>query len=170
MNLTVGRKITGGFLFVIIIMAVMSDYTYVKIININQDYQTMMDANMDKIILAEELATDIAEEAGAKDEKAHAAAVHKTKLRQLYWAEIEALREAARVASLRYPRAVMVAMDSLDTPRVVRGFYLSIFSLADSVFYGAYLEGNPVEPVSNAVDLDDRNVVTPLDEVEEGAA
>ena len=65
MNLTVGRKITGGFLFVIIIMAVMSAYTYVKISNINQDYQTMMDANMDKIILAEELATDIAEEAGA---------------------------------------------------------------------------------------------------------
>jgi hypothetical protein len=112
----------------------------------------------------------LAEEAGAKDEKAHAAAVHKTKLRQLYWAEIEALREAARVASLRYPRAVMVAMDSLDTPRVVRGFALPIFSLADSVFYAAYLEGNPVEPVGNAVDLDDRNVVTPLDEVEEGAA
>ena len=63
MNLTVGRKITGGFLFVIIIMAVMSAYTYVKISNINQDYQTMMNANMDKIILAEELATDIAEEA-----------------------------------------------------------------------------------------------------------
>lgn len=64
MKMTVGKKITGGFLIVILIMAVMSAYTYIKIDNINQDYQTMMDANMEKIILAEELATDVAEEAG----------------------------------------------------------------------------------------------------------
>lgn len=64
MKMTVGKKITGGFLVVILIMAVMSAYTYIKIGDVNRDYQTMMDANMEKIMLAEELATDVAEEAG----------------------------------------------------------------------------------------------------------
>lgn len=54
----------GGFLFVILVMAMMSVYTYVKIEDINRKYQTTMDANMEKVLLAEELATDVAEEAG----------------------------------------------------------------------------------------------------------
>ncbi len=62
MNMTVGKKIMGGFLFVIMIVASMSAYTYIKIDHINREYQTMMDANMEKIVLAEELATDITEE------------------------------------------------------------------------------------------------------------
>lgn len=64
MKLTVGKKIMGGFLLVIAVVAIMSSYTYVKIGQINTEYQTTMDANMEKLFLAEELATDVAEEAG----------------------------------------------------------------------------------------------------------
>lgn len=64
MKMTIGRKIMGGFMIVIVVIAIMSGYTYLKIGHINADYQTMMDANTEKIMLAEELATDIAEEAG----------------------------------------------------------------------------------------------------------
>lgn len=64
MKMTVGKKIMGGFLIVIVIITVMSGYTYIKIGDINDNYQGMMDANIEKLLLAEELATDIAEEAG----------------------------------------------------------------------------------------------------------
>lgn len=64
MKITVGMKIIGGFLLIIAVIAVMSGYTYVKIGQINNDYQLAMDANMDKLSLAEELATEVAEEAG----------------------------------------------------------------------------------------------------------
>lgn len=60
--MTIGKKIMGGFLLVIAIVAAMSGYTYVKIGQINQEYQKAMDINMDKLILAEELSTDIAQE------------------------------------------------------------------------------------------------------------
>ncbi|MBP2634492.1 MAG: mcpA 1 [Firmicutes bacterium] len=64
MKMTVGMKIMGSFLLVIAVVAVMSGYTYMKIGQINDDYQLAMDANMAKLSLAEELATDVAEEAG----------------------------------------------------------------------------------------------------------
>lgn len=65
MKMTVGRKILGGFLFVIALTMLMSAYTYWRIGQINDEYQFSMRKNMDKVILAEELSTDIAEEAGA---------------------------------------------------------------------------------------------------------
>lgn len=64
MKLTVGQKIMGGFLIVITIITIMSGYTFMKIGDINKEYQAMMDANVEKILLAEELRTDVAEEAG----------------------------------------------------------------------------------------------------------
>lgn len=64
LKMTVGKKIMGGFLLVILVITIMSGYTYMEIGQINDDYQTIMDANVEKLLLAEELATDIAEEAG----------------------------------------------------------------------------------------------------------
>lgn len=64
MKMSVGKKIMGGFLAVIIVVAMMSGYTYLRIGQINADYQTVMRANVEKILLVEELATDVAEEAG----------------------------------------------------------------------------------------------------------
>ena len=62
--MTVGKKIMGGFLFVIIVITIMSGYSYMKTGQINDEYQMMMDRNVEKLLLAEELATDIAQEAG----------------------------------------------------------------------------------------------------------
>ncbi len=64
MKMTVGKKIMGGFLFVIIVITIMSGYSYMKTGQINDEYQMMMDRNVEKLLLAEELATDIAQEAG----------------------------------------------------------------------------------------------------------
>ena len=64
MKMTVGKKIMGGFLFVILITGFMSTYTYFKTEEISKNYQNVMNLNIEKIAVAEELATDIAEEAG----------------------------------------------------------------------------------------------------------
>jgi len=64
MKLTVGQKIMGGFLIVIAIITILSGYTYVKIGAINDEYQAVLDSNVEKILLAEGLRTDVAEEAG----------------------------------------------------------------------------------------------------------
>lgn len=63
MKLTIGKKIMGGFLFVIVIMLFMSTYTYIKVGGINSDYQSMIKSDMNKLAMTEELAIDIAEEA-----------------------------------------------------------------------------------------------------------
>ena len=63
MKLTVGKKIMGGFLFVMAIMILMSAYTYVKVGGVNDDYQSMIKNDMDKLAMTEELAIDVAEEA-----------------------------------------------------------------------------------------------------------
>lgn len=63
MKMTVGKKIMGGFLFVILVTAMMSAYTYFKTEDISKTYQTVMNLNIEKVVLSEELATDIAEEA-----------------------------------------------------------------------------------------------------------
>lgn len=64
MKMTVGKKIMGAFLFVIVVITIMSGYTYMKIGEINNEYQTMMDENVEKLLLAEGLDLDIAEEVG----------------------------------------------------------------------------------------------------------
>lgn len=63
MKMTVGKKIMGGFIFVILVTAIMSAYTYLKTDDISKDYQNVMNLNIEKIVLSEELATEIAEEA-----------------------------------------------------------------------------------------------------------
>jgi hypothetical protein len=109
------------------------------------------------------------EEQSAKEEKKRAAEVYQTKLRQLHYAQVVALIESARVASLRFPGAVVVAMDSLDNPKIIRGFNLSFFHLTDSVFYAVFLGGNTIS-IGDAEAEDNKLITTPFDEVEEGAA
>ncbi len=64
MKMTIGKKIMGGFLCVITVVAILSGYTYFKIGQINNEYQALMNANLEKVLLVQELATDVAEEAG----------------------------------------------------------------------------------------------------------
>ncbi|HWR42628.1 methyl-accepting chemotaxis protein [Sporomusa sp.] len=63
MKITIGKKIMGGFLLIIIVSLLMSAYTYYKLGQLNVDYQTANTLNMEKIILVEELAQDIIDEA-----------------------------------------------------------------------------------------------------------
>ena len=48
----------GGFIFVILVTAIMSAYTYLKTDDISKDYQNVMNLNIEKIVLSEELARD----------------------------------------------------------------------------------------------------------------
>lgn len=63
MKLTVGKKITGGFVVVIFLVAAMSVFTYIKISEINTSYDALVDSNLRKIELAQSFATDLANEA-----------------------------------------------------------------------------------------------------------
>lgn len=65
MRLTVGKKIIGGFVVVIIMVSIMSIFTYVKIGSINASYQALTDANLLKIDLTQGFAADLANEAVA---------------------------------------------------------------------------------------------------------
>lgn len=62
MQLTIGKKIMGSFLIVIITVLLMSGYTYYKLGQINEEYQEVSKINIEKIILVEELRSDIIEE------------------------------------------------------------------------------------------------------------
>lgn len=64
MKMTIGKKIMGGFLCVITVVSILSGYTYFKIGQINAEYQAIMNANLEKVVLAQELATEFAEEVG----------------------------------------------------------------------------------------------------------
>jgi methyl-accepting chemotaxis protein len=63
--LTVGKKITGGFVMVIIMVTLMSIFTYVKIGSINDSYKTITNDNLLKIDLTQSFAADLANEAVA---------------------------------------------------------------------------------------------------------
>ncbi len=63
MKLTIGKKIFGAFLVIISGMVLLSGYTYYKIGQINKEYQSTTTINIEKLILAEELSTNIVEEA-----------------------------------------------------------------------------------------------------------
>ncbi len=65
MRLTVGKKITGGYLIVIVMVVVMSVFTYSKIGEINTSYEAIMDTDLREIELTQGLATDLANEAVA---------------------------------------------------------------------------------------------------------
>lgn len=63
MKLTIGKKIFGAFLVIISGMVLLSGYTYYKIGQINEEYQSTTTINIEKLILAEELSNNIVEEA-----------------------------------------------------------------------------------------------------------
>lgn len=63
--LTVGRKITGGFLVVNFMVVVMSIFTYLKIGEINTSYEKVINSNLEKMELAQSFAADLANEAVA---------------------------------------------------------------------------------------------------------
>ncbi|MEG6584754.1 methyl-accepting chemotaxis protein [Dendrosporobacter sp. 1207_IL3150] len=65
MNLTIGRKITGGFLIVIVLFGIMSLFTYSKIGRLNEDAEHLTDISLKKVELAQGFATDLANEAVA---------------------------------------------------------------------------------------------------------
>lgn len=65
MMLTVGKKIIGGFLVVIIMVVIMSIFTYLKIGDINTSYEALTDISLRKIELTQGFATDLANEAVA---------------------------------------------------------------------------------------------------------
>ena len=65
MKLTIGRRISAGFLLVIVLVAAMSTFTYFEVGILNSSYQKMMSINMQKIELAQGIAVDIANEAVA---------------------------------------------------------------------------------------------------------
>ena len=62
MQVTIREKIMGAFLLVIVTVALMSGYTYYKIGQINEQYQSVAKSNIEKIILVEELNSSIIEE------------------------------------------------------------------------------------------------------------
>lgn len=65
MKLTVGRKISGGFLIVIMMVFIMSIFAHYEIGKINSSYESLMESNLLKIELAQGFATDLANEAVA---------------------------------------------------------------------------------------------------------
>jgi len=62
MQITIGKRIMGAFLIVIITVALMSGYTYYKIGEINEEYQIVTKVNIEKLALVEELSSNIIEE------------------------------------------------------------------------------------------------------------
>ncbi|MDF2557539.1 MAG: mcpA 1 [Bacillales bacterium] len=63
--MTVGKKITVGFVIVNILVIAMSVFCYISIDKINSSYHDLMDVNTLKLELAQGVATDIANEAVA---------------------------------------------------------------------------------------------------------
>lgn len=63
MNWTVGKKITGGFLLVLVLVILMSGYSYWKIGEITSSYEEFDKLNIEKIEMAQGAAADIANEA-----------------------------------------------------------------------------------------------------------
>lgn len=65
MSFTIGKKITGAFLLVITLVAIMSVFTYYEVGQLNGSYQQLNRANMQKVELAQGIAVDVANEAVA---------------------------------------------------------------------------------------------------------
>lgn len=94
-----------------------------------------------------------AEEEAAKEEKKRATAIHKTKDRQLKWADVVQQIEYARVLSMRKPGYVFAAVDNLGELNVVRGKELEFYLLSESAFYAAFINGLEI-PINEAVGQD----------------
>ena len=65
MILSVRKKITGGFLLVIILVVIMNVFTYLKIEDIDTSYEALTDSSLRRIELTQGFATDLANEAVA---------------------------------------------------------------------------------------------------------
>lgn len=65
MKITVGKKITGGFLIVVVLVAMMSLFTYFKIGDINDSYEELIAIELQKIELTQGISLSVANEAVA---------------------------------------------------------------------------------------------------------
>jgi methyl-accepting chemotaxis protein len=63
MNLTVGKKISGGFLVVLTLVILMSGFTYWKIGELTSSYQEFSKVNIEKMEMVQGAASDVANEA-----------------------------------------------------------------------------------------------------------
>ena len=113
------------------------------------------------------------EEEVAKDAKSRATKIHKTKERQLHYAEVLSIIEKTRVESLNHLGKYFVAADVMDTTATIRGKSLRSSFFDGAVFYGAFVDGCPV-PLDLAreadVDEESRPEETAEDDPDEGAA
>ena len=111
------------------------------------------------------------EEEVAKDAKSRATKIHKTKERQLHYAEVINIIEKTRVESLNHLGKYFVAADVMDTPSTIRGKSLRSSFFDGAVFYGAFVDGCPVPlDLAREADVDDGPEETAEDDQDEGVA
>lgn len=113
------------------------------------------------------------EEEVAKDAKSMATKIHKTKERQLHYAEVLSIIEKTRVESLNHLGKYFVAADVMDTPSTIRGKSLRTSFFDGAVFYRAFYDGIPVSlDVAREDDVDEEPgpEETAEDDPDEGAA
>lgn len=95
----------------------------------------------------------VLEEASAGEDKKRFTKIYKTKERQLHYAQVRKLIEAARVKSLETPGEYVLAADSLDCPAVIPASEYWDHASNGAVFYAAFLDGAEVK-VSEARDVE----------------
>ena len=93
------------------------------------------------------------EEESAGEDKKRFTKIYKTKERQLHYAQVKKLIEAARVASLDHPGEYTIAADALDCPAVIMAGEYWELAANGAVFYAAFLDGVEVK-VSDARDIE----------------
>lgn len=95
----------------------------------------------------------VLEEASAVEDKKKFTKIYKTKERQLHYAQVRKLIEAARVKSMETPGEYILAADSLDCPAVIQASEYWDHASNGAVFYAAFLDGAEVK-VSDARDIE----------------
>lgn len=93
------------------------------------------------------------EEASAGEDKKRFTKIYKTKERQLHYAQVRKIIEAARVKSMEAPGKYVLAADSLDYPAVIPASEYWDHASNGAVFYAAFLDGAEVK-VSEARDVE----------------
>lgn len=94
----------------------------------------------------------VLEEASAGEDKKRFTKIYKTKERQLHYAQVRKLIEAARGKSLETPGEYVLAADSLDCPAVIPASEYWDHASNGAVFYAAFLDGAEVK-VTDARDI-----------------
>lgn len=95
----------------------------------------------------------VLEEASAGEDKKRFTKIYKTKERQLHYAQVRKLIEAARVKSLETTGEYILAADALDCPAVIPASEYWDHAANGAVFYAAFLDGAEVK-VSDARDIE----------------